>query len=380
MHAPLPTLRRLWVGASAAGHVMERIRTLEEAWEPLFASTYELALLNEDELTRPLFDALGIDATLAVALERPPLKDRTLTEGRPRRPVRWSESSHAPAPLSGATTVGATFSHPRHEFEGVETDAERVLVSGALPISRADASLRLDEIFERAGLRSAWREQVVSTSGDESGVRLKLNAPASETVAPGDAPASGRRAVPREISPVAGQSVQGNLFPSPQPAVSNVLVHTSTLSELDVRSSSRQAHAGFSKGDAARSEDRLSLMLLPLIERLDRSHTPRQSRPVRAPKLDGGVMRPGTQDLDSSFTRPDPPTGLQRLVAAAPHAPARYARGIDLTPDDNGRELSLAPEPFVSSPARDESGDFGSQLAELLRRESLRFGIDIEEA
>ena len=88
MPPPTPPLRGLWVAAYAAGHLVEQIRTLEQAWAPLFYSTSDLPIFHEEDLTRPLLEPLGIDATLAGAVAHSIKEDSANLEGVPHRPVR----------------------------------------------------------------------------------------------------------------------------------------------------------------------------------------------------------------------------------------------------------------------------------------------------
>lgn len=396
MPPPTPSLRGLWVAAAAAGRLVEQMRTLEQAWAPLFDSTSDLPIFHEEDLTRPLFEPLGIDATLAGAVAHSLTEHSAYIEGQPHRPVRVYESS-TPAPPRSVTPASrvesprafappdGVLTRPRPESDGPapkELSPPRVMpehrsAGDAPPISRAAASRHFDEMFERAGVRSAWRGQVVSTSSVERGV----NAPAEETFAPVNAPASKPARALHGIRPDAEQSAPGGIFLPRKSVSAEGRADTRTRTATAAQTASQTISAGVASGDVSRGEDPLAHVLLPLIERLSRSNGTRPSRTGLATRehADGG--RRGVETEEAEFMRPVPQTGLRRLAAGAQRERTQYKgengkQGAAV----NEQEFTRTPEPFGDFLAGTEGGEFGSQLAELLRRESLRLGIGIEEA
>ena len=249
----------------------------------------------------------------------------------------------------------------------------------ALPISRVAASRHFDEMFERAGVRSAWRGQVVSTSSVEGGDGV--DALTGKMFAPGNAPASKPERALHEIRPDAEQRVPGDMILPHESVSAEGRANTRTRTAPAVQTASQTNSVGVAPGNVSLGEDRLTRVLLPLIERLSRSHGTHPSRLGLAPSEYAEGGRRGAETVDAEFMRPVPQTGLRRLAAVAQSARPQYAgEGGKSVAAVNEQEFSRTPETFGDFLAGIEGGEFGSQLAELLRRESLRLGISIEEA
>jgi hypothetical protein len=390
MLLPNPSLRRLLIEASAAAHIIEQLRTLEQAWDSLLNSTSELALFHEEDLMQPLLEFSGINASLAGAVARSVMQETANIEGRPRPTVRRTQSSPAEGlrpgeanaaaslrrptsvPIAGGTITRSRPDSTAHTAEGATRLSRMMPEQGSSSdeqsITRAAASRYFNEMFERAGLRSAWDEHVVFTSS--MGHIVDATAPSYGAVAFGDATESER-----------GQSVRGSMF-SPRETNSDA-VQANALSHptLFGLAAPQTIAPKFAADNTEPGEDRLARMLSPLIERVSRSHRNGLSRRGLASREYVAGERRSSETEDVELSRSIPLTGLRRLAAGATSArglPARERDRPGIADDEQEiARMNAPPSDFLSGT---EGGAFASQLAELLRREALRLGIGAEEA
>jgi len=184
MLLPTPAMRRLWIEASAAGHRLKEIRTLEEKGTSRFVDPSELLMFTEEILLGPLLEFLGVDGLLAQVVENFATERRSL-EGPPAFPTVSTESEgraelSRASPPNGLNRVWSGLPQQANSSKSATSgekstgrgpglnnngpslaDREQISAGQVFSISRDETRDYFTDLSEQAGVRSAWDDQVV---------------------------------------------------------------------------------------------------------------------------------------------------------------------------------------------------------------------------
>lgn len=394
--APSPGLRRLWVETSAAGKVMDQLRKLEGECASLFRSNAEQPIFYQEDLVRPLVEALGIDEMLTSVLvpavrevrpnldrlPKPDAPSRNLPAKPPR--VRKANSAAAPLPPVHEENLPAADGNTAVDRHSASTGTEPGVTERKAPaptpvraevsITRAQARAHFNEIADRAGLHSAWNAPAITSSRIEPIHDIPNLASKAIELAKPPVSNSERSVNDAEVD---SQDPDSFIFSS---AVANS--HAS-LADAPVRSpvvypsDQRMVRSELTTNQQKVGQVRWDQVVRPLLETIQSSQRLARSKPA-SEGTRFGPRRKSESDGPNPVSE-IPMTGLRRLAEMAVNSdgPSNNTDGQNTL--GNPRTTSGVPNPLAGSQvAVGDETDFASQLAEHLRSEVLRHGIRVE--
>ncbi len=404
--APSPGLRRLWMETTTAGKVMGELRRLEEQCASLFRSTTEQPISCQDELVRPLVEALAIDEVLTgvlvidevltgvpvpatiedrqpvAHLPKPSSPSRHLTTKPPR--VRNANSAAPLPPLDGENDSTTEARTKVDDDPSSVTWARPIVTASKKPapplvpkeisITRAQASAHFNEIADHAGLHSAWNKLAIRTSDITPAPRIPDRSSKAATLA---APSvlKSERAI--NDAGVDYQASSSSTFSSAVANLQASLADAPARSQFAYPSDQPIVQTELTTNRQKVGQVRWDQALRPLLETIQSSHRPARRKP--ASKGTGvGPHRKSERD-GPNLVSESPMTGLRRLAEMAVNSDGPSNNNNRHNTFGDRRATSRAPNPLLGSQAAtgDET-DFASQLADHLRSEVLRHGIRVE--
>ncbi|HEX7333965.1 MAG TPA: hypothetical protein VF290_20845 [Pyrinomonadaceae bacterium] len=422
---PNPALRKLWIDAAAASHTMRRISMLEQTWVSLLVSTSELPIFHAEESIDSLVKFTTFEIRLVEAMAHAGLnardEDAAALQAETRSPLFAAETRspvsvvEIPSPHSAADTGSPSFagetkgdddrqkntvtteagiyaletgpepkpdrgksSRPTIKTNPAAVDEKVAALNPASLITRWKSRDHFVTRFEQAGLRLAWDNSVVTIAdalapalGVEQGEAVRSNQPLQTTQVTPDT----NQSVP-EFATRSGQKSQWRLpltnLSTPR-RIDPVLplANAPDHPEIFLTTSSRGTHRVVTP-----VRNPLEHILGPAVERFVRSPQQRlRPKEVAPQRSSEHSWSPGIHERKSGESFPL--SGLRRLAAEAENS-------ANVVVDKNKRSSPLPDQDSdvltrASYPTANEGLDFAAQLTSLLRQETLRHGIDVEE-